>query len=159
MYIIFSSITLAIEWWHGDFLWQNLIAWNSVTYYDILRILWQNVTKWSVKFCDKEEFVWHFKTCLHCFFFVNKSKRKKLRGFAARRNGHVGWGHEDEWQRACHDQSWSSQCHNPECQESTWWCTNCHFKSWFPTQEEKEDINLPGVFPNLQLPLLRPQVL
>ena len=53
----------------------------------------------------------------------------------------------------------SSQCHNLECQESTWWCTNCHFKLWFPAQEEKEDINLPGGFPNLQLPLLRPQVL
>ena len=25
--------------WHGDFLWQNFLAWNSVTCYDILRIL------------------------------------------------------------------------------------------------------------------------
>ena len=48
---------------------------------------------------------------------------------------------------------------NPECQESSWWCKNCHFKSWFQAQEEKEDVNLPGGFPNLQLPLLRPQVL
>ena len=44
-----------------------------MTFYDILRILWQNVTKWSVTFCDKQEFLWHFKTCLLAsFWWINR---------------------------------------------------------------------------------------
>ena len=53
--------------------WLSVTILACLKFCDILRILWQNVTKWSVKFCDKQEFLWHFKTCLHCLFFVNKS--------------------------------------------------------------------------------------
>ena len=61
--------------WHGDILWQNLLVWNSVTYCDILRILWQNVTKqWQIQ-------TWNFskrylvpECLLECFWDTFFSK-------------------------------------------------------------------------------------
>ena len=62
--------------WQGDVLWQNLLAWKCVTYYDILRILWQNVTKlfynsnWRTQLRVKLMLIHHSEVWGQCSIFT-----------------------------------------------------------------------------------------